>query len=124
MARVHTKKDLIESASKQFEKLIDMLNAISIEDVDKPFLFNVDGRKENHWKRDNNLRDVIVHLYEWHQLLIDWVKSNMSNAKQPFLPAPYNWKTYGDLNVEFWKKHQNTSYNQAFKEHVEKVCHS
>src|SRR5690606_26802139 len=91
-----------------------MLNAISIEVVDKPFLFNVDGRKENHWKRDNNLRDVIVHLYEWHQLLIDWVKSNMSNAKQPFLPAPYNWKTYGDLNVEFWKKHQNTSYNQAF----------
>ena len=45
MARVHTKKDLIESASKQFEKLIDMLNAISIEVVDKPFLFNVDGKK-------------------------------------------------------------------------------
>lgn len=113
VGRANTKKDLIESASKQYGKLIDMLNSISKKAIDKPFSFNIDGRKEAHWKRDNNLRDVIVHLYEWHQLLLDWVKSNMNDGNQPFLPAPYNWKTYGDLNIEFWKKHQNTSYNQA-----------
>lgn len=31
----------------------------------------------------------------------------------PFIPAPYNWKTYGQMNVEFWKKHQDTSYEEA-----------
>jgi hypothetical protein len=28
----------------------------------------------------------------------------------PFLPEPYNWKNYGDMNVALWKKHQSTSY--------------
>ena len=31
------------------------------------------------------------------------------------MPEPYNWKTYGDMNVEFWKKHQNTSLEDASK---------
>ncbi len=59
MRRVTTKKDLIESANTQYQKLIDLLNSISIEAVNKPFAFNVDERKEAHWKRD-----VFVHLYE------------------------------------------------------------
>jgi hypothetical protein len=34
---------------------------------------------------------------------------------KPFLPEPYNWKTYGDMNVGFWKKHQSTPYEVAKK---------
>ena len=37
----------------------------------------------------------------------------------PFLPEPYNWKTYGDMNVEFWEKHQNTSL-ESIKEKLRK----
>ena len=29
------------------------------------------------------------------------------------MAKPYNWKTYGDMNIEFWKKHQNTSLESA-----------
>ena len=29
------------------------------------------------------------------------------------MPAPYNWKTYPQMNVVFWEKHQNTSYTDA-----------
>ena len=25
-----------------------------------------------------------------------------------FLPPDYSWKTYGAMNVEIWKRHQNT----------------
>ena len=39
--------------------------------------------------------------------------SKLSGQEQPFLPAPYNWKTYGELNLEFWQKHQNTSLKEA-----------
>ena len=31
----------------------------------------------------------------------------------PFLPAPYNWKTYPQMNVAFWETHQSTSYTDA-----------
>jgi hypothetical protein len=37
----------------------------------------------------------------------------MNNDNKPFLPEPYTWKTYGDMNTGFWKKHQITSFNDA-----------
>ena len=45
--------------------------------------------------------------------MIDWVKSNLDGKEKSFLPLPYNWKTYGDMNIEFWKKHQITSLTDA-----------
>ena len=29
------------------------------------------------------------------------------------MPTPYNWRTYPQMNVNFWKKHQNTLYELA-----------
>jgi hypothetical protein len=63
--------------------------------------------------RDKNVRDVLIHLCEWHQLLLDWVTANRKGDAKPFLPAPYNWRTYTAMNVEFWKKHQNTPYETS-----------
>ena len=37
----------------------------------------------------------------------------MAGNKIDFLPEPYNWKTYGAMNIEFWKKHQNTKPENA-----------
>lgn len=70
-------------------------------------------QKEVHWARDKNIRNVLIHLYEWHQLLLNWVNSNQNGEKAPFIPAPYNWKTYGQMNIEFREKHQNTSLKEA-----------
>lgn len=69
--------------------------------------------KETHWSRDKNLRDVLVHLYEWHQLLLDWVQANLDGENRTFLPEPYNWKTYPAMNVEFWKKHQKHAIDRS-----------
>ncbi len=54
-----------------------------------------------------------MHLYEWHQLLLTWVQANQRGDNWPFIPKPYNWKTYGDMNVAFWKKHQETQLDEA-----------
>lgn len=59
------------------------------------------------------MRDVLAHLYEWHQLLLHWITQNQSGNPVSFLPRPYNWKTYGDMNAVFWAKHQGTTYEQA-----------
>ena len=72
-------------------------------------------KKEAHWKRDKNLRDVLIHLYEWHQLLLSWVILIKRDMNDLFLPEPYNWKTYGEMNVAIWKKHQKTSLEEATK---------
>ena len=114
MPRATTKQDLIKAASEQFDKMWKLIDSMTIDNQNAAFNFGDSAaRKEAHWARDNNLRDVLIHLYEWHQLLLNWVKANQSGEAKPFLPAPYNFKTYGDMNVELWKKHQNTPYGKS-----------
>lgn len=114
MARATSKTDLITASKSNFEKLNTLMDAMSEKEIQTPFNFsNDDKKKEAHWKRDHNLRDVLIHLYEWHQLLLNWVSSNMKGEEKPFIPQPYNWKTYGEMNVAFWEKHQNTPLDEA-----------
>lgn len=116
MPRPTDKPTLMKQSNEQFEKMWQIINTMPKEEK-----FELDG-KEAHWKRDKSIRDILIHLHEWHQLLINWIKNHQSNIEKPFLPEPYTWKTYGDMNVEFWKKHQNTSYEEAEK--MVKTSHS
>ncbi len=120
MSRPATKTDLLNAATTNWDKMNVIIASMTEEELSTPFDFSSDGKKkEAHWKRDKNLRDILIHLYEWHQLLIDWIESNREGKNKPFLPDPYNWKTYRDMNVALWKKHQNTSLGDARKMLVE-----
>ena len=114
MARPTTKTDLILTANGQFEKMWKLIDGMSDDQQQATFADEMTtAGKEAHWGRDKNLRDVLVHLYEWHRLLLDWINANRSGERRSFLPAPYNWKTYPAMNVEFWKKHQQTPLTDA-----------
>jgi len=104
MARPTTKEQLKQIAEENFGKLFDLINSMTKEEQEKTFSFE---------DRDKNIRDVLVHLYEWHQLLLNWINSNRSGSKAGFLPEPYNWKTYPKMNITFWEKHQKTSLKEA-----------
>lgn len=114
MGRPATKTDLVNAAADNWKKMNTLIASLEERELSTPFDFSGDvKKKEAHWKRDKNLRDILIHLYEWHQLLLNWVRANKAGENKSFLPAPYNWKTYGDMNVEFWKKHQSTSLEEA-----------
>ena len=115
MARPKTKEELSIAADTHFSQLMAQIDHMSENEQTASFCFIVTEKdKEAHWKRDQNIRDVLIHLYEWHQLALDWVQANrISNTSLPFLPAPYTWKSYGDMNTQFWKKHQATTYTES-----------
>ncbi len=116
MARATTKDDLLTNAVTSFDKLNELIDSMSEKELEEVFDFSKDvKKKEAHWNRDKNLRDVYIHLYEWHQLVLNWVNSNLDGRRVPFLPEPYNWKTYGEMNIEFWKKHQATPLDKSKK---------
>lgn len=116
MARPTTKKDLTAVASEQYYKLWKFINSMSGDEQKKEFAFDkVNAGKEAHWVRDNNIRDVLIHLYEWHNLLINWINNNQNGINKQFLKEGYNWKTYGDMNIEFFENHQDTSYEKSQK---------
>ena len=104
MARPTTKTNLLEAATGQFVTLWQLINSMSENEQNATFLFE---------DRDKNLRDILVHLFEWHQLLLNWADANLHGESKSFLPEPYNWKTYPKMNIGFWEKHQNTSYVDA-----------
>lgn len=112
MGRPTSKSDLISAAASDYKAMNEFISSLTEKELSTPFLFD-DKKKEAHWKRDKNLRDVLIHLYEWHQLLLNWVSSNKNGENKPFLPKPYNWRNYGELNQFFWKKHQDTTLEEA-----------
>lgn len=114
MPRPTTKNELITAANDGWDKLWSLIDSIPDGAQSVVFDFGDDPKlKEAHWKRDKNLRDVLVHLYEWQVLLLKWVCANMDGQECSFLPTPYTWKNYGGMNMEFWHKHQDTSYDEA-----------
>lgn len=104
MPRPTTKTELINAANDTFNKLFLFIDSMSEKDQNQLFAFE---------DRDRNIRDVLVHLYEWHLLLLDFVTSNQAGNYANFLPDPYNWRTYPQMNIELWKKHQTTPYKNA-----------
>ena len=104
MPRPTTKEQLINAGKENFTKLFKLIESLNQEEQEMSFLFE---------DRDKNIRDVLVLLYEWHQLLLKWISNNVNGVKSNFLPEPYNWKTYPEMNFKLWEKHQSTSFKES-----------
>ncbi len=117
MPRAKSKAELIKSATENYQKLLDTIDSLSPTEKSTEFDFSADPKKtERHWSRDKNLRDIYIHLYEWHQMMLSFIENNVTKKlNKQFLLEPYTWKTYGDMNVMLWEKHQNTPEANARK---------
>ena len=116
MPRPRNKADLIIAANTNYDKLITLIEKRTDAEKNTPYDFSGDEKKkEAHWRRDKNLRDVLMHLNEWHLLLLEWIKNRENGSNKPFLLEGYNWKTYGDMNLLFYNRCQNVSEEEALK---------
>lgn len=116
MGRPQTKSDLIEAANSNYERLLTMIDSMAEIELTTEFDFSSDAKKkEAHWGRDKNVRDVLIHLHEWHKLMLEWVSKNKAGIHKPFLMEGYNWKTYGDMNKLFWERNQSITKEQALE---------
>ncbi|MDR2866095.1 MAG: ClbS/DfsB family four-helix bundle protein [Methanomassiliicoccaceae archaeon] len=115
MPRPTTKQDLLKAADEEFSRLWALMGSMTDEEQNTPFMFGDDPkRNEPHWKRDKNLRDVIVHLYEWHQMIMGWHNEGVIKGGIPAVPGEgYTWQTLPDLNQKIWEKYQSTPLKDA-----------
>lgn len=104
MPRPGTKDDLLAAIDARYAELGALLASMTPEQMSATFAFE---------DRDRCVRDVLVHLHEWHLLLLRWVATNRAGEAAPFLPPPYNWRTYGGMNVEIRDRHRTTTLEQA-----------
>lgn len=111
MARATNKSELLTSANQQFDNLWRLINSMSTEMQNATFQF-VD--------RDKNLRDVLVHLYEWHLMMDSWHRIGTLAGGNPDVPGKgYTWKTLPELNQVIWEKYQQVTLEDA-KEKLQK----
>ena len=86
MPRPKTKDELQIAEDTNYKKLIAMIENRASEEKEVPYDFSEDEKKkEAHWQRDKNLRDVLMHLNEWHLLLLEWIKNRDNGSNKPFL---------------------------------------
>lgn len=106
MPRPTNKDMLLSQGAENFSKLMGLIGAIPEEKRDGSFGFD---------DRDKNIRDVLVHLHEWHLMMLGWYRQGMRGEK-PDIPAKgHTWQTIPALNMEIWEKHQSVSFDEAMK---------
>lgn len=114
MPRPTDKDGLMKTAEEQFGKLRKMIDSIPNEVRNAPFDLSGIDKKEAHWKRDKNLRDVLTHLHEWHLMVIRWYDEGTVKGGMPAVPGEgYTWQTLPNLNQKIWERYQNVTLADA-----------
>lgn len=104
MARPQTKKDLLEQAAKNYDKLMAFIDKLSDAEQNQEFPEGTMNR---------NIRDVLAHLHEWHQMVLGWYTVGQ-RGDTPDIPAKgYNWRQIPALNREIWERYSQTSLPKA-----------
>jgi hypothetical protein len=105
MSRVTSKKELLNTAARQWDYLWRLINALPEDFQKAPFKFE---------DRDRNLRDILCHLHEWHNMMKVWHRTGCMEGGIPHVPAPgHSWRTINTLNLEIWQSYQSTSLYNA-----------
>src|SRR5215510_6339477 len=107
MPRPTNKKELLETAEINFNKLLDLINELPDEYKNKTYT------NDELNDRDKTIADVICHLHEWHLMMETWYKVGMS-GKKPAIPAEgYTFQTLPKLNQKIWDKYKGTALKKA-----------
>ena len=107
------KENLITNANAHLDQLFNKLTAFK-DIAETEFKFNPeDMGDEAHWKRDKNMRDILMHLYEWNKLFVLWINANRNGEPRLLMPEPYDWSNYDGFNMEIFNKYQDVEYKKA-----------
>ena len=104
MARPTSKDELLTLAEVRLNTLFTLIDSISEEEQERTFTL------EN---RDRTIRDVLIHLHAWHNLLLEWGQKNLQGEPASFLPEPYNWRTYPEMNLHIQEAAQSIPLKQS-----------
>lgn len=104
MPRATTKEALLTQAKVNYALIQSCLNELTVSELEGDFPFTALNR---------NVRDVLCHLHEWQNMLLQWYNIGM-NGEKPSMPKEgYTWKETPALNRAIWQQYQNTNLQQA-----------
>lgn len=106
MTEKNEKELLLTNSSVAFNKLFEVIDTIPKRKR---------GVSVETSERDENFKDVLMHLYEWHAMLERWYREGMS-GDVPAMPAPgYKWRDINMLNQQIKDNYNEVTLSQAMK---------
>lgn len=104
MARPKTKEELVRVSEKNYQALKKLIRGMTTEQQHGTFSFE---------DRDRNVRDVLAHLHEWHNMMANWYETGNRGEKPSMPKKGYSWKTTPALNQAIWEHYQETELEEA-----------
>lgn len=107
MARASHKIDLLEDSNKGYQELMNLIDSLSKEEQEGTFPFE---------DRDRNVRDVLIHLHEWHNMMKKWYQVGCIEGGTPVIPREgYTFRTLPEMNKLIWEEYQDTTLEESKK---------
>jgi uncharacterized protein (TIGR03083 family) len=96
MPRPFTKAQILTENQKEHDALEQFLTTVTPEQMTQPGALG-----------DWSVKDVLAHLYEWEQMVLDWHAAGQ-RGETPHVPAAgYKWSQLPALNQSIYEKHRD-----------------
>jgi len=109
MPRPTNQSELLELGDLNLQKLLSFINSLPDEWKNRKY------KNDELNDRDKTISDIICHLHEWHNMVINWYTIGMSGGK-PAIPAEdVSWQTLPKLNHRIYEKYKGTELRNSIK---------
>lgn len=112
MAYPQDKQSLLQAAQEGYQLLMEALKTADPKVMEANFLPKATKAKCSTFEQGENMRDILVHIYEWQRLQVAFVENIRKGDPKDFIPDPYR-KNYKEMDAANWEKHQHTSFHEA-----------
>lgn len=112
MPQPQDKASLIQQAQQNYLTLMNLINDTDASRLEAQFQPLPPSAKCTTFAQGNNLRDLLVHAYEWQQLQSAFVANIRNGQPQDFIPDPYR-KNYKEMDQANWQRHQSTPLDKS-----------
>ena len=96
MPRPQTKAQLLTESQQEYDALEKFLAALTPEQMIQPGALG-------EWSP----KDVLVHLYEWQQMLFRWYEAGQRGETPPIPAEGFKWSQLPALNQQIYEQYKN-----------------
>lgn len=108
------KIELINAASEGYLALRTMIEGADRALLEQDFAPLAPSKKCTTFQQGNNLRDLLMHAFEWQRLQAAFVANIRNNTPKDFIPDPWR-KDYHGMDHANWERHQSITLDDAEK---------
>lgn len=106
------KESLKSSIQQSFDSLMELLKSNPLSVWETNFIPKETKTKCTTFEQGENMRDVLMHIYEWQRLQVAFVENIRRGEPKDFIPDPYR-KNYKEMDEVNRQKNQSVSFEKS-----------